>query len=432
MKVGCWVSSYGAGVKDRNERGMMRSLTTFDPATAGGSLGRMIPRPTIPVLPVLASDTFARHDAHAAPAIVDQSPTIYVTAGRIAIAHGLALMGVRPGDKVLIPAYHCAAMVEPLAWVSAKPVFFALRGDLSADFEDIATKLDRDTRLLIMPHYFGIPQDMVTLRGFCDRHGLRLIEDCAHSFFGSYASRPLGTFGDCAVGSLTKFFPVRDGGCLVMGDRMIDIDQTKLRSQSMGANLAALLDAIDDALYCGRLEFLQPLMAFVDGAKSIVRKVAPRSKGTRSVNPAQLRSGREGGFDATWTGVRASFISRAISRAASRNRIVERRRRNYLKLVEAFSGLRQCRPIFPELSDGAVPYMFPLWIEPLADVFSTLEDRGVPMQRFGQFLWPGVDEEVCRVSTSYSRHLIQLPCHQELTESEIHAIIAQVRPLLEA
>ena len=74
--------------------------------------------------------------------------------------------------------------------------------------------------------------------------------------------------------------------------------------------------------------------------------------------------------------------------------------------------------------------MFPLWISDLERVFPFLEDQAVPMQRFGQFLWPGVDESVCQVSAGTSRHLVQFPCHQELTGNEVETIIARVRAVV--
>jgi len=59
-----------------------------------------------------------------------------------------------------------------------------------------------------------------------------------------------------------------------------------------------------------------------------------------------------------------------------------------------------------------------------------LEDSAIPMQRFGQFLWPDMDQEICAVATAHSRHSVQLPCHQSLTDAEITAIVDRVRKVL--
>ncbi len=140
-----------------------------------------------------------------------------------------------------------------------------------------------------------------------------------------------------------------------------------------------------------------------------------------------LRSDQKGGFDPGWIGVRGSAVSRVIQRYASRSRIVESRRRNYLRLLQEFSDLRHCRPLFKSLPEGVVPYMFPLWVDNLAEVFGNLEDRAVPMQRFGQFPWQHQDERVFGVTARLSRELVQFPCHQDLWEDEIAGLVDRVR-----
>lgn len=411
----------------QTDAGLMRSLTTFAGSEGEQGVGRLIPRPDIPVQPVLSWQTFTGRGTETAPSVVDQGRVIFLTAARIAIAHALELAGVRPGEKVLVPAYHCIVMVEPILHVGALPVFYALREDLSVDLDDVAAKIDSKTRAFIAVNYFGFPQDLGALRRFCDQHELTFIEDCAHSFFGSCAGQPLGTFGHFAVASLAKFFPVRDGGCLVIGAGMSENLRVEQRSQSLGANIAAILDTVEEAATFGRLRGMGPVICTADYAKNRVRSALPKARTLHGENPALARSGQRGGFDAAWLGVRASAISRMICRYASRSRIVERRRRNYARLVQEFSGLRPCRPVFPQLADGVVPYMFPLWVDHLSEIFPILEDRAVPMQRFGQFLWPDMAERTCMVTEQHSRHSIQLSCHQELEDEEITEIVNRVR-----
>lgn len=411
-------------------RGFMRSVTTFGGSDGEQTIGRLVPRADIPVQPTLSWDIFSSPTSAAVPAVIDSGRPVYVTSARIAIAHALELTGIRPGQKVLVPAYHCISMVEPVLHVGAKPVFYALREDLSADLDDIAAKIDHDTRVLVAVNYFGFPQNLPSLRQFCDNHGLTFFEDCAHSFFGSCAGRPLGSFGHFAVASLGKFFPVQDGGCLIIGDNTkTHGDVVRPRSQGINANAAAVLNTLEDAVSVGRLSALKPAVSFCREAKRILRPMLPSSRMRQSQNPAQVRSGQKGGFDPAWMGLGATAVSRVICRFASRQQIAESRRRNYARLAHEFAGLRRCRPIFARLPDDVIPYMFPLWIDRLSDVFATLEDRAVAMQRFGQFLWPAMDQLTCAVSSQYSRHLIQLPCHQALTEDDITVLVDRVRSI---
>jgi perosamine synthetase len=418
------------GLHRQTDRGLMRSLTTFEGMAGNEPLGRLIPRPDIPIQPVLSWAAFAARTRQTAPAVVDNGQVAFLTAARIAIAHALELAGIQPGQKVLVPAYHCIVMVEPVLHVGAQPVFYALREDLSVDLDDVAKKLDRETRAFMAINYFGFPQDLGALRRFCDQHSLTFIEDCAHSFFGSHAGQPLGTFGHFAVASLAKFLPVRDGGCLVIGDGAPTTRGVALQGQGIAANISAAIDTVEEAVGFGRLPGLGPVVALADQAKRLVRSAVPTAKMAHGDNPGLERSGQLGGFDPAWLGIRATSVSRAICRSVSRGRLVERRRRNYSRLLHEFSGLGRCRPVFPQLIDGVVPYMFPLWVDHLPDIFATLEDRAVPMQRFGQFLWPDMDPYQCAITARHSHHGVQLACHQELEDDEVTAIVERVRDLV--
>jgi dTDP-4-amino-4,6-dideoxygalactose transaminase len=70
--------------------------------------------------------------------------------------------------------------------------------------------------------------------------------------------------------------------------------------------------------------------------------------------------------------------------------------------------------------------MFPLWVDDLDRVFPKLEDLAVPMQRFGQFLSPEITAETFPTSFAFSHNVIQLACHQELTDDEVDSIVALV------
>ncbi|NJN14489.1 MAG: hypothetical protein HC813_02335 [Planctomycetes bacterium] len=59
--------------------------------------------------------------------------------------------------------------------------------------------------------------------------------------------------------------------------------------------------------------------------------------------------------------------------------------------------------------------------------FAPLKRLGVPIVRFGEFLWPGVDAGTCPVAADYSRRLFQFPCHQELRPDELDWLIAALR-----
>lgn len=412
----------------RARRRMVQSLTVAGAGPNQPAESRWIPVPDVPVRPILSFGSFFGGRPSPQPCVLDHGHRLDLSAGRIAIARALEMMELAPGDKVLLPAYHCASMIDPLAWVDAEPLFYRLRADLSADLADIEAKLDPKVRALVITHYFGFPQDLQTFRAFCDRHGLFLMEDCAHSLFGSDRGTPLGTAGDYAITSLTKFLPVREGGTLVTADPRVQ--KVKLDPQGPLLGLMESFSTLQDSTDHKRLSLFLPLVRAVEAARSLLRTRRP--KPGRGINPAQSRSGAQGDIDWSWIDVKASPVTALIERLASRARLVDRRIDNYRRLAAAFEGVAGCRVVYPTLAEGVVPYMFPLWIDDLDTVFPLLEDKAVPMQRFGQFLWTGVDSSVCAHSAALSKHLVQFPCHQELTEAELDRIVATVTETLTA
>ena len=156
----------------KTKRRMMRSLTMPSDGANVPLPSRWIPVPDIPIWPVLSPSALLSRPKPLAPSILDAGNSVYVLAGRVAIGLALRLAGLVEGDKVLLPAFHCTSMVEPLVCVSASPVFYRVNTDLSVDIEDIARKIDASTRALITTNYFGFPQNLQMLRSFCDDNDL--------------------------------------------------------------------------------------------------------------------------------------------------------------------------------------------------------------------------------------------------------------------
>ena len=406
----------------------IRSLTVPCDGPNVSQLGRLIPVPDAPVKPILSVAALLHRPAAGIPSVLDAGNVVHLTTGRVAIALALESMGLTPGHKVLVPSYHCASMIVPLGQVGAEPVFYRIREDLSVDLDDIEARIDNQTKALMVTHYFGFPQDMPRIRRFCDDRGLALIEDCAHSFFGRIGGRPVGAYGDFAIGSQRKFFPVFDGGCLVSST--VAPHRAATRGQGMGANLGAVLTLSQDAVGFGRLPALRPV---IDGLKAVRDRLrgpgaeADEPSAEASSNPAEDNSGEFGEFDGAWIDKKPMVISRAVIRTFSKGHVIARRRQNYMALLHGLENLPGCRLLNPALPADVVPYMLPIWIDDLDRVFPRLEDAAVPMQRFGQFLAPGIDETVCEVSARRSHHSLQLPCHQALSETDIALIIDRVR-----
>jgi dTDP-4-amino-4,6-dideoxygalactose transaminase len=407
------------------------------------------PRPKIPIAPVLSRASFGAPSGNAGNAgsagrrpasVLDAGQVRKVTSGRVAIALALREMGARAGDEVLVPAYHSPSMVPPVLWCGAEPVFYRIAADASVDLADVAARIGPATRAIMVTHYFGFPQDMAAIRALCDAHGLQLLEDCAHAFFGEHGGRPLGSWGDYAIASSMKFFPTYEGGCLVSSRHRLD--GVVLHSAGPGFEAKAALAALENSFAYGRLPLLRavlgPLLRLKDLAWRALKSrrttatsgaAAAPAPDASALAPASSDSGFD--FEPRWVDKRSSWFSRAVMRLASTRRIAGLRRRHYLALEQAARALPGCRPLFASLPEGVVPWQCPLVFDDPETVFERLHAAGVPLVRFAQLRWPGVDATTCANSAMLARRVLALPCHQALREDELAWMAGQLRAALQ-
>lgn len=356
--------------------------------------------------------------------ILDKEKIVYLTSGRMAIAQALRLCRISEGDEVLVPSYHCSSMIAPVTHSGAKAVFYRILPDMSIDMEDIGKKLNNKTRLLLVAHYFGFPQPISVLQEFCADKGIILLEDCAHALFSSIQDKPLGSFGDYAAGSLMKFFPVNDGGFLAANaDHPI---QVQTESGGRAFELRSALNALEKSFIYNRLKALELLLWIPLRLKNLLWKWLKSRQGEGHTEGAPAAS--DGGFDfqPRWIDTRISAFSLRISRLVSTNRIVEKRIKNYQWLSCALADLPNCHRLYPELPKGVVPYVFPLVVDQVDPAFINLRMRGIPLLRW-EFLEDEVDSDTCENSHYYSRHLVQIPCHQELRQAELEWMVDNIR-----
>lgn len=356
--------------------------------------------------------------------LIDRPNMAYLTSGRMAIAQALLQNHIGPGDEVLVPSYHCSSMIAPILHAGAKSVFYRIRRDMTVDLEDIATKTTSRCKMLMVAHYFGFPQPITPIRRFCDEQGILLLEDCAHALFTTYENRPLGSFGDYAAGSLMKFFPVNDGGFLVASaNTPLELDT---RNGGRSFELRAILNTLEKSFIYKRLKLLNVLLWLPLKIKNLLwRWVKSKHSGIgMESSPAASDGGFE--FEPKWIHTSISTFSRLICNWVSTVRIVERRQTNYRWLAQALSDNPHFHPMFPTLPDNVVPYVFPLLVDNIDPAFANLRQKGVPLLRW-ENLDPGVTSDTCQWSSYYSRHLVQIPCHQELTQGELEQIVECIR-----
>ena len=132
--------------------------------------------------------------------------------------------GLNPGDEVLATAMTCTASNWPILanglkikWVDIDP------NTLNMDLDDLARKITPKTKVIMLVHWGGYPNDLDKIKQIQDKaqqlYGFRpaVIEDGAHSFGSKYKGKHIGTHGNLTMFSLQaiKHITSIDGGLLL-------------------------------------------------------------------------------------------------------------------------------------------------------------------------------------------------------------------------
>jgi perosamine synthetase len=154
------------------------------------------------------------------------------SSGTGALHMALLLAGVRPGDEVVTTSMTAEPTNMAILHCGGVPVFADVdpdSGNLSPSSVDEA--IGPKTRAIVVVHYSGLPARLRELRTIAERHGLPLVEDCAHALGAAYDGRPIGTTGAFSMFSFQaiKHMTTVDGGALAFRDGGLTDRAKKLR-----------------------------------------------------------------------------------------------------------------------------------------------------------------------------------------------------------
>jgi dTDP-4-amino-4,6-dideoxygalactose transaminase len=147
------------------------------------------------------------------------------------------VMGVGPGDEVIVPSLSFVATANATLYCGGKPVFADITSpeNLNISPDDILEKITPKTRAITTMHYAGYPCDMDSIMEIANDHNLKVIEDVAHAPGAEYKGRKCGTIGDIGCFSFfaNKNIVTGEGGMIVTDDDLIAPVIKQMRSHSM-------------------------------------------------------------------------------------------------------------------------------------------------------------------------------------------------------
>jgi len=132
------------------------------------------------------------------------------------------LIGIKPGDEVIVPSYTFVSTANAFVLRGAKAVFVDIRPDtMNIDENIIEDAITEKTKAICVVHYAGVGCEMDKIMKIANKYNLYVIEDAAQGMMATYKGKPLGTIGHLGAYSFheTKnYTSTGEGGLLIIND----------------------------------------------------------------------------------------------------------------------------------------------------------------------------------------------------------------------
>ena len=330
------------------------------------------------------------------------------SSGRSAVYQAAKLLGLGSGNSVLVPAYHCGVEIEALISAGVNVHYYKITPRMEVDKKSVKDSSSNDVKALFVIHYWGFPQDLSWIVAHCQERNIALMEDCAHALYSKHGEKVLGTIGKVGIFSLPKTLGSPNGGILI---RNRDCNNVKIE------------------------KFKNDWRAFRSGARSILEGFGKRSNSRVSMLADGLLSFKNRfsrnddlkQFNYGETTLKGyndgiSRLSNYLYNNSDPERIVSRRRKNFLILLEILKSSRGIGISFVNLGEGVCPLFFPIIVQERDLLKSYLAANKIETYIFGRNLHPSLKKEKYLESKFLSDKILGIPIHQDLDESDMERI----------
>ena len=143
-----------------------------------------------------------------------------------ALEIALLACGVKPGDRVAVPAQTFIATGMAVHNIGAVPIFCDIRKETLCMNPDDLVRRWGDVKAVIVVHFGGlISSDIVRIAEMCRQQHIALIEDAAHAHGARYGGKAAGAFGEAACFSFypTKILTCGEGGMVVTNSEAVEV-----------------------------------------------------------------------------------------------------------------------------------------------------------------------------------------------------------------
>lgn len=333
---------------------------------------------------------------------------VFYPLGRLALLRGLISLGLKAGDAIIVPAYYCESALQRVVAHGFKPIFVDVDEALQMPVDAVEALLTHKIKAVLLPHFFGITptarDEMIVL---CQSAGVKVIEDCSHSFLSRLYARNTRHEADAYIFSMRKTLPVSDGGALLLGKHC---PNTVIQPP---ANRSFIVE-----LPCLTLRMIEALIVKLGWPNlyclNIDRLRAALSRSGDGIEKAATHDDRDNEHTPSYS------LMRYLRNGSYLRHIAETRILNYRKLAHALACLN-IKPIVNVLSDADIPQVLPV-----RDAHGTLvrylRERGI-----GAYRWPGeempsevkLNPDLYPNAIRLNESIACLPVHQDINGKHI-------------
>ena len=141
---------------------------------------------------------------------------VAVSNGTAALDIAVAITGVSKGDEVVIATFTIISCMSEVLRRGAVPIFVDCGSDYNVSFTDVQQKITPKTKVVIIPHIFGLGSEIKQIFNYCRGRNIVVIEDCAQAIGQEVNDATVGTYSDMSVYSFypNKHITTGEGGMI--------------------------------------------------------------------------------------------------------------------------------------------------------------------------------------------------------------------------
>lgn len=307
-----------------------------------------------------------------------------VGSGTEALHLALLSCGVLQGDEVITVANTCVPTISAITFAGACPVLVDIDPlTYTMDPARIEERITGKTKVILPVHLYGQCADMDPIMEIAQRHGLKVVEDCAQAHGSKYKGRVAGSIGNAGAYS---FYPSKnlgafgDGGMVVSNSPKIAEQVHMLRNYGEKQRYHHSIKGFNSRLDEMQAAILSVKLNILDADNDRRREIAAiYSEGLSAIDGTAIP--RE-----------------AFGRHHTYHQYVIR-----VKNRMAFQKFLKIRGI------------------------ASLIHYPIPIHRQKSYEECMSQENYLPITDSYAPHIVSLPIYPELTDEQIKAVIHTIR-----